>query len=368
MMKSKKSLALTAILFICAWRCAAKTMGAAEAQEARQKIAAYAKQCIGCPYRSGAIGPDAYDCSGLVFTVFREAAKFQLPRAVRAIYSSAKIIKLEDAEVGDLVFFKTTGDGSISHLGIYIGKLQFIHAASDGNNTGVIVSSLREKYYKNCFAAVGRVLPSARGRKETVKDSASDEVVSEEDIPDAQASANGASNSSDEKNGKWYGDVAFDAAVFCDWSFFDPYGVTMNWRGVTFESNVYYDGWKIKPGIGTIFRVNYGTGTFQLPLVLSLGIYDYIKVYAGPVFHFGKATIPGGDQEIRGLIFPGILGLSVQTPKVKAGKVGLSLVQDISYTFYNDADNAILPAYKSVGAGLVFSTGLRVTLPLGNIL
>ena len=381
MVKSKKILALIAIPLIYVWHCAAKTMTAEQAMEARKQITAQAKQYIGCPYQSGAIGPDAFDCSGLIFTVFRESAGVQMPRSVKAIYSRAKIIKPEEAEPGDLVFFKTTGDGSISHLGIYIGKNQFIHAASDGNNTGVIVSSLKERYYANSFAAVGRVIPSGRAVKEEVAEPADDEVVSEEDIPNAEGSpenedsifltsADGGDSSGQEgeNNRKWYSKIVFDATLFCDWNLFDPFRFMMNWRGISLETNAYYTAWKFKPGVGTIFRYNYGTRNFQMPIVFSMAFCDYVKIYAGPIINFGNPTLPGSDEEIRGSFFPGIIGFSFQTPKLKAGKVGLSLAQDISYTVYNDTDGGALPFYKSLGSGLVLSTGVRVTLPLANLL
>ena len=142
----------------------------------------------------------------------------------------------------------------------------------------------------------------------------------------------------------------------------------MNWRGISLETNAYYTAWKFKPGVGTIFRYNYGTRNFQMPIVFSMAFCDYVKIYAGPVINFGNPTLPGSDEEIRGSFFPGIIGFSFQTPKLKAGKVGLSLAQDISYTVYNDTDGGALPFYKSLGSGLVLSTGVRVTLPLANLL
>ena len=350
-------------------------MSAEQAAEARKKIAAEAKQYIGCPYRSGAIGPEAFDCSGLIYTVYHDAAAVQMPRSVKAIYSRAKIIKAEEAEVGDLIFFKTTGDGSISHIGIYIGKNQFIHAASDGSNTGVIVSSLKEKYYANSFAAIGRVIPSSRASKE-VKDSADDEIVSEEDIPDSESSSEGddslafLSDAGGSKSfgGKWHSNIIFDGTLFCDWNFFDTKRFMLNWRGLSLETNARYAAWKFQPGVGTIFRYNHGTKNFQMPIVLSLTFSDYVKVYAGPVINFGHPSMPGDGKEIRGSFFPGIFGFSFQTPQLKAGKVGLSLVQDISYTVYNDTDGGALPFYNSLGSGVVLSTGVRVTLPLKNFL
>lgn len=377
MIKSKKILAILLVPLLYVGHCAAKTLTTEQAAEARKNIAAQAKQYIGCPYQPGAIGPDAFDCSGLIYTVYHDAAGVQTPRSVKAIYSRAKIIKTEEAEPGDLIFFKTSGDGSITHIGIYIGKNQFIHAASDGNNTGVIVSSLKEKYYANAFAAVGRLLPSGRAAKEDVAEPADDEVVSEEDIPDAEASSSDDGifmTSSDDSgdssagSGPWYSHIVFDATLFCDWNLFDTSRFMLNWRGISLESNAYYTAWKLKPGVGTIFRYNHGAKIFQIPIVLSLAFNDYVKVYAGPVINFGRPSLPGGDEKIRGSFFPGIMGVSFQTPKLKVGKVGLSLAQDISYTVYNDADGGALAFYKSMGSGLVLSTGVRVTLPLSNLL
>ena len=376
MIKSKKLAAAFLIPFLYVWHCAAKNFTTEQAAQARKDITTQAKQYIGCPYQSGAIGPEAFDCSGLIFTVFREAAGVQMPRSVKAIYSKSKIINAQDAEAGDLIFFKTSGDGSITHIGIYIGKNQFIHAASDGNNTGVIVSSLKERYYSNAFAAVGRVIPSGRPKKEA-DDIADDEIVSEEDIPDSNSGEGGdslayleQSAGSDKKNGngKWYSKIIFDATVFCDWNVFDTARFMLNWRGISLETNARYSGWKFEPGVGTIFRYNHGTGNFQLPIVASLTFNDYVKVYAGPVINFGNPSLPGRDETARGSVFPGIFGLSFQTPKLKAGKVALSLVQDVSYTVYNDTDGGALAFYKSAGSGIVLSTGVRVTLPFANLL
>ena len=387
MKNAKKFLALIAISLVYIGHCAAKPMTAEQAAEARKQIAAQAKQYIGCPYRSGAIGPDAFDCSGLIYTVYRDAAGTQMPRSVKAIYSRAKIIKTNEAEVGDLIFFKTTGDGSISHVGIYIGKNQFIHAASDGNNTGVIISSLKERYYASSFAAIGRVIPSGRASKEAVADSVDDEIVSEEDIPDrddildasqepsakkSKSKSQGISFMSDSDSanagGKWHSNLIFDATLFCDWNFFLPTRFMLNWRGLSLETNVRYAAWKFQPGVGTILRYNHASKIFQIPIVFSMNFGEYIKIYAGLVINFGKPTFPDSDSKIDGSFFPGILGVSFQTPKIKAGKVGISFVQDISYTVYNDSDGGAMPFHDSMATGLVFSTGVRVTLPLKNFL
>ena len=91
---------------------------------------------------------------------------------------------------------------------------------------------------------------------------------------------------------------------------------------------------------------------------------DYIRVYAGPVFTFHKVTLIDTDKEIKGSVFPGIIGVSFSTPKWNIGKVGIQAVQDISYTVHNKMDGAALPFMESVAAGLVMYTGIRVSVPL----
>lgn len=385
MAKAKKFLAFLAIPLICIWYCTAQEYSIEQARKIRKDVVAGAKQYIGCPYQSGAIGPDAFDCSGLVYRVMRESAKLQMPRSAKAIYSKAKTIKLAEAEEGDLVFFKTTGDGSISHVGIFIGKNQFIHAASSGANTGVIVSSLKERYYANSFAGAGRVLPSGRSSNSDSEENLQDDVSSSEN---AAASVGEKSNekNSDSKNSsaenlsknsnansnsnseKWYAKLEFDAALFYDWNFFMPNRLVFNWRGIALDTDVRYTGWKFQPGLGTIFRYNHGTRNFQIPIVFSLSFNEFIKVYLGPVINFGSPKIPGSDKKIKGNFFPGIFGVSFQTPSLKIGKVKLSLVQDLDITIFTRTNGHALSFSKGVGTGFVFSTGIRVTLPMSNFL
>ena len=60
------------------------------------------------------------------------------------------------------MFLKTTGSSTISHIGVYIGNNQFISAISDGPNTGVIVSSLNQDYWKGRYVSTGQFLPSGK--------------------------------------------------------------------------------------------------------------------------------------------------------------------------------------------------------------
>lgn len=82
------------------------------------KVAARYK---GKPYRYGATGPKAFDCSGFTRFVVKKAAKVQLPRTAAQQHKAKKLKKIKKSKrmVGDLVFFHR--GGTIGHVGIYAG-------------------------------------------------------------------------------------------------------------------------------------------------------------------------------------------------------------------------------------------------------
>ncbi|MFL4906503.1 NlpC/P60 family protein [Streptomyces sp. MMS24-I2-30] len=84
---------------------------------------AYAYQKIGSPYVWGATGPNAFDCSGLVQAAYRSAG-VALPRTTYAQISTGRRVSRSELLPGDLVFFYS----GISHVGIYVGNGQMIHA------------------------------------------------------------------------------------------------------------------------------------------------------------------------------------------------------------------------------------------------
>ncbi|MBO6218402.1 MAG: C40 family peptidase [Treponema sp.] len=346
------------------------SMSPSEAAVNRQKLVEYSKQFIGKPYVSGGIGPNSFDCSGLIFTVSREAIGVQLPRTTRALFNFCKDVDDKEREAGDLVFFKTTSSGEVSHVGLYIGSNQFIHAASDGPNTGVIISSLKESYWKSHYYCTRRYLPASNSELLADTKTKSSEKAS---------GAKSAEKSSSGENSSLYtfvrsdGDsflqsLIVDASLSLDWSFFTSEYFRLNCRGGNSMIHARYAGKTIQPGVGTYIRFDAGTGNFQLPLVVSLTFNEYVRIFAGPVFALGNASLPGdSDRKIENSFFPGILGLCFSTPSLKIGKTFLSLVQDIHYTVFNDTDGSALPLSKSIPSGLVLSTGLRVTLPLKGV-
>ena len=108
---------------------------------------------IGCRYRMGAVGPNVFDCSSFTRWVYRQNGK-SLPRTASAQYSSTTRVSKAGLSAGDLVFFAGTYKSGISHVGIYIGNGQFVHAAN--SSTGVTVSSLNSGYYASHYAGAGR--------------------------------------------------------------------------------------------------------------------------------------------------------------------------------------------------------------------
>ena len=78
-----------------------------------------AQHQLGKPYRYGAAGPSAFDCSGLVQFVYKRALAETLPRTAAGQYRASKHIRRTSLRVGDLVF--VTDGGYISHVGIYAG-------------------------------------------------------------------------------------------------------------------------------------------------------------------------------------------------------------------------------------------------------
>ena len=333
---------------------AVQSMTVGESREARQKMIDYSKQFVGVPYVYGGASRSGMDCSGLIFTVANDAIGVKLPRSASGIYSAVRIINDSEKEAGDLVFFKTVGS-RISHVGLYLGNNQFIHAASDGPNTGVIISSLKESYWSRTYAGAGRFLPATG-------DTSEQRVVMEGGSAGAPQGGGGGANG-------FFRRVAIDGTLTGDWTFFSANRFHLIFRGATLDTHARYTGGKLEPGFGFSLSYDPAMEAFKLPLLFSLTVARGIRVYAGPVFTMGKPVEPGTDgNRVKGSIFPGVIGLCLQTPTLKAGKVELSLVQDIRYTVFNDMDGAALSFVRSLSSGLVFSTGVRVTFPLAHFL
>lgn len=122
--------------------------------EIGKRLVSEARKWLGVPYSYGGNSRKGVDCSGMVVAVYRDAASLKLPRSSADQHRYCRDINRKDLEAGDLVFFKGSSKGKISHVGIYIGDNKMIHASS---SRGVIVSDLAEKYYVRHYHASGRV-------------------------------------------------------------------------------------------------------------------------------------------------------------------------------------------------------------------
>ena len=112
---------------------------------------------IGTRYRSGASGPGGFDCSGFTSYLYKQMG-IDLNRSSRGQYTQGEAVASSNLQTGDLVFFKKPGSTTskpVTHVGMYIGSGQFVHASDYG--VGVIVSNLSDAYYTTGYVSARRI-------------------------------------------------------------------------------------------------------------------------------------------------------------------------------------------------------------------
>ena len=121
-------------------------------------LIAKASENLGAPYRSGGITSAGFDCSGLMFSTFKNIDMI-LPRSSYEMANYGKKVDRSTAQKGDLIFFATFGGGRVSHVGMITevleDEIKFIHSSTQ---LGVIISSTKEDYYTKTFVQINRVL------------------------------------------------------------------------------------------------------------------------------------------------------------------------------------------------------------------
>jgi probable lipoprotein NlpC len=319
--------------------------------EARSHVLATAAKYEHTPYRYGGIDKKGVDCSGFVYLCFKEALGVTVPRSSDGLYSWVEKIQIEKAQPGDLVFFHTTGNGKVSHVGIFVGDGRFIHAASEGPNIGVIYSRLDERYYTRTYAGSGRALPASN-----VNAGASSKQA---------AATNAVKQDNGRKTQSTEGNLLLGVAAAPTWKAFFSGGFVV--RGVAGQFRV---GTEIKPFghsmiIGMELRPEWDSalGVFRLPFTLSWGLNDKLRIFAGPALSFGNAMLSNSGENryyAGGTNWFGAAGITFAPVAIKVAVGELAPYGELAWQSYINKDGDKNFGYD-FAAGLRFSTGLRYT-------
>ena len=105
-------------------------------------------------YVYGDTGNKGYDCSGLTYSLFLNSMGIEIPRNSSAQSTIGIKVDKSGLAPGDLLFFTTSGKG-ISHVGIYIGEGNMIHASS--SKARVSIDSIEDSYFSKRYVTARRV-------------------------------------------------------------------------------------------------------------------------------------------------------------------------------------------------------------------
>jgi probable lipoprotein NlpC len=322
-------------------------------REARSRLLAAAGKYERTPYRYGGKDRKGLDCSGLVFISFLDAVGISVPRNAESLYSWVEKIPIDDAQPGDLVFFRTTGGGRISHVGILTGEGRFIHSASSGPKTGVIYSRLDDKYWSRTYAGAGRAFPAIE--TDDNADGEDDLTTSQEEIAKRKLP------SGKQKDRGLL--IGFAAAP--TWNTYFADGKIL--RGAAGQFRV---GALVRPfGQQMIFGAELrpewdnALGIFRLPITLSWGLSDKLRIFAGPALSFGDAAlnVSGKSRPYSGgTIWFGAAGLTFAPFAIRIARTDLAPYGEIAWqSYFNNSSDINIGA--DIAAGFRLSTGLRMT-------
>ncbi len=120
-----------------------------------QEIANYALQFVGYPYVYGGSSPKGFDCSGLTSYVYSQFG-YSINRTASNQLNNGYAVEKSNLQPGDLVFFRQNGSTKpASHVGVYIGNNQYVHASTPG--VGVIISDLNDPYISSGYVGARRI-------------------------------------------------------------------------------------------------------------------------------------------------------------------------------------------------------------------
>ncbi|GBU26616.1 hypothetical protein R84B8_00126 [Treponema sp. R8-4-B8] len=327
--------------------------------EARQRVIEASKKYEGSPYRYGGMTAKGLDCSGLICLSFKDALGVALPRSASGLYSWAERMTFEEAQPGDFLFFKTDKSGNVSHVGLYLGERRFIHSASSGDKTGVIYSSLDEKYWAKAYVGAGRAFPETPSNLKIDNSSMTE-----------QSSAGGKGNRqigtkkpAASNSGSGETRLLAGIAVAPIWNGFVEDGDLL--RGFTSQLSFSVDAYSLgqRMVIGLELRPEYdgALGVFRLPITLSLGPNYKFRVFAGPVLSFGDAslTVDGNQRHYSsGISLLGTVGLTAAPFIFKTQKNEIAPYIEAAWQSYF-SDDSDFDFKSDFYAGFRFSTGIR---------
>ena len=147
-------LSIAAVLVACAGPDAREQPPRA-ALSSRTAVVRTAIDQVGAPYRWGGDSPRGFDCSGLVIYSYRQAGLTALPHSAAGLERIATRVPLSEVEPGDLLFFRLAGPKT-SHVGIYVGGDEFVHAPSGGRSVERV--GFDHPYWGSRLGRAGRLL------------------------------------------------------------------------------------------------------------------------------------------------------------------------------------------------------------------
>ena len=118
------------------------------------KLGMILQRYLGKPYKGHSKWEPGVDCSKFTRDVFSEYSKTLLPSTAADQFKEGEGVAHHLLKFGDLVFFRTERD-RVSHVGVYIGHNEFIHAST---SRGVVITNLSEKYWARRYAGARRIL------------------------------------------------------------------------------------------------------------------------------------------------------------------------------------------------------------------
>ena len=125
-----------------------------------EEVAALALSYLGTPYAYGGASAKGFDCSGFTMYVFSQFG-YSLPHSATSQWNdSGEYVERSDLQPGDLVLFcdpSRSNGKACSHVGIYIGNDEFVHASSGSSGKYVRISSLTEDYYNGYYKGAKRL-------------------------------------------------------------------------------------------------------------------------------------------------------------------------------------------------------------------